>query len=141
MLSQYIDLFITFLKREGVYEEFNKEFKKNHECDARLSTMLDIMIEEPAIFVSGYFIWDYTEKGLKYWSAVNEKWAQELKSSNLPDIETEEEQYKREHLLDEFINYITNSPEEELREEWNKYAKYDEIGETADNFIKRTRIY
>lgn len=78
MTQSIKDQFIAFLKKEGVYTEFMREFEMGIGRIYSFNNLIEEALEvEDLIFMA--FNPASTEKGSKYWCDISDKWQAHLK--------------------------------------------------------------
>lgn len=73
--SLALNLFLVFLKRQGVRDSFKKTF----ECLNSRSFLSYLYTTDPEDFITCAFDWSLSPEGLRCWSKLNSKWNQVLK--------------------------------------------------------------
>lgn len=65
-----VDLFFTFLKRNGAYDSF---MRNSSDLGAAYGTV-DFSCTTPDYYLSGAFPWVTTREGRDYWKLLDYKW-------------------------------------------------------------------
>lgn len=72
----YLQLFLRFLKINNIYNEYFNEIKNrwNENYVKWYFKKECIKNEKPFELINHAFAWDYTKKGVNFWSDVNSTW-------------------------------------------------------------------
>ena len=73
-----VERFKTFLNREGLTLEFEKELS-NRFCDGASQKFFDTLVNSDkdrpiTALLTGGFIWIFSQKGHRFWQEVEERW-------------------------------------------------------------------
>lgn len=71
--------FTSFLKKKGLWEEYEREYRRDRGSESNLSLKLFFKRMKPIDWVMSAFTWCESEKGHAYWSCINQEWIEYYK--------------------------------------------------------------
>ena len=84
-------LFDMFLKKNGIYREYNKEFKNT--WTSSIETL--VLTTYPQGLIRNSFTWSQTAQGREFWREINKKYEKFIIKKSIPLNETETNKLKK----------------------------------------------